>query len=178
MDMTKKPMLQRYVEQLQNVDELTLVILKGHLLVEEMLTRILETFVFHPEHLEKCNLRFAQKVELARSVSLDEHQNPMWKLVIALNTLRNELAHSLDSPKRQSKIDALMSTYFEVNSGMEGIEEHKKLEDKIVAAFAIALCLGFLSTFEQEVQRFRAVVNTLDKIVNPHRHQSAEEAKD
>jgi len=35
---------------------------------------------------------------------------------------------------------------------------------------AVALCLGFLNAFEQETERFRGWVKTLDIVVNPHRY--------
>ena len=111
-------------------------------------------------------------MDLARSVSLDEHQNRIWDLIIAFNTLRNELAHTLDSPKRKRKLEALKSLYLDIAADMEGVEEHQHLEDKIVTTFAAALCLGFLAAFEQEVRRFRDWVNLLDKAVNSHRYQN------
>ena len=39
-------------------------------------------------------------------------------------------------------------------------------EVHIKIAFAISLCTGFLSTFEAEVKRFKAVVGTLDQLMN------------
>src|SRR5262245_32386458 len=101
------PGLHRLVEQMGRIDEPALAVLKGQLLLEEQLDRILTRFVFHPEHLEQANLRFYQKVCVARSISLDEQVNPMWELVLAVNALRNELAHSLDSPRRQPKVERL-----------------------------------------------------------------------
>ena len=40
-------------------------------------------------------------------MSLDEHANSLWELVLAVNGLRNELAHALNSEKRQHKFDRL-----------------------------------------------------------------------
>jgi hypothetical protein len=162
----------RFLEHMQYVDEETLVVLKGLLLIEEILNNILEQFVFHIEFIGKANLRFAQKCELARSLSLDEHQNSIWELVTAYNTLRNELAHKLDSRKRQAKIDMVKALYFKLCSDRPDLENQRTLEDKIILSFAAALCLGFLSTFEREARRFRSWVDQLDPIVNPHRHES------
>ncbi len=39
----------------------------------------------------------------------------------------------------------------------------------------VSLCLGFLDSFEQEVERFRRHVNPLDRVVNPHRHVKSAE---
>jgi hypothetical protein len=64
----------RSLEQLGYVDETALVVVKGHLLIEESLNSIISAFVFHPEFIQEANLRFAQKLSIARSMSLDDHQ--------------------------------------------------------------------------------------------------------
>ena len=53
------------------VDDEALVVLKGQLIVEKKLDEIIEAFVFHPEQLETARLSFAQKVAIARSLSLE-----------------------------------------------------------------------------------------------------------
>ena len=164
--------LKRFTDQMRHIDELALVVLKGHLVLEEQLERILGKFVFHPEYLEGANLRFAQKVALARSVSLDEHANSMWELLLAVNALRNELAHALDSEKRQRKFDRVKSLFMTESDAAAA--EVGGCSDHELVASAVALILGFLGSFEEEVVRFKDWVSTLDRVVNPHRHESAE----
>jgi hypothetical protein len=67
------------IAQLESDDE-ALIVLKGHLVIEERITATIERFVFHPEHLEKARLTFAHKIAIARSMSLDESDSPMWRL--------------------------------------------------------------------------------------------------
>ena len=85
---------------------------KGHLLIEEALDTVISEFVFHPEFIQAANLRFAQKLSIARAMSLDEHDNEMWGLASGINSLRNELAHSLRSSKRAARIQAVLDLYF------------------------------------------------------------------
>ena len=134
---------------MKHIDELALVVLKGHLLLEEQLERILGKFLFHPEYLEGANLRFAQKVALARCMSLDEHANSLWELVLAVNGLRNELAHALNSEKRQHKFDRLKALYM-VENEVSAVEA-SHCPDHELAAHTIAFILGFLGSFEEEV---------------------------
>ena len=68
---------EKFKEHFLYVDAPAQIVLKGHLLIEEALDTILGKFVFHPEHLQNANLRFAQKIDLARSISLAEHNNEM-----------------------------------------------------------------------------------------------------
>jgi hypothetical protein len=99
----KDEMLNRVREHFGYVDETALIVLKGHLLVEESLDSIISKFVFHPEFLEMANLGFAQKVSIARALNLTEHENEIWEIATKLNSLRNEIAHGLNSPKRAKK---------------------------------------------------------------------------
>jgi hypothetical protein len=76
-------MKRKIEEHFAQVDETVLVVLKGHLLIEEALDTIISRFVFHPEFIQAANLRFAQKLSIARSISLDEHNNEMWGLEVS-----------------------------------------------------------------------------------------------
>lgn len=94
----------------------------------------------------------------------------MWRLANAINTLRNELAHSLETDKRERKIQFLREVYFElVKDGDDGIKD-PALEDQLVIYWSIAMLHGFLTAFEAEAIRFRSVIDDMDKMLNPHRH--------
>ncbi len=161
---------QKFTEHFQHIDAVALVVLKGHLLIEEALDAILCKFVFHEEHLRNARLTFAQKIDVARSVSLDEHNSPMWELVSAIHALRNELSHSLESEKRQRKTRRLVETYLKLLDDKEEAARQKGQPDEVIVMWAAGFFMGFLSAFEAEVARFRGFVDALDRTVNPHRH--------
>jgi hypothetical protein len=165
-----KEILTKLEEHLRFVDESALVVLKGHLVIEETLGEIISTFVFHGEYLEEARLTFAQKVAVARTMSLDEHENEMWQLIVAINSLRNDLAHSLQSPKRATKTKALIDLHKKLG-GTVKMPDGKEVPEHVVLSFTISFSLGFLSGFVEEVRRFRSTVDELDKIANPHRHK-------
>ena len=81
-----------------------LALLKAHLVIEEVLTKIIEDRVKHPEQLRKGRLRFAQKMYLARSLADLEHQSWAWGATKTLNDARNELAHGLSKNEIEEKI--------------------------------------------------------------------------
>ena len=165
----KEEMLKKFKEHLSNVDEVALVVLKGHLIIEESLGKIISKFVFHEDKIESARLSFAQKVWIARSMSLDETDNTMWELVLSINALRNDLAHNLKSKKREQKIDRVLALYkAEMKNGTD-LSDFE--EQHIQISFAISLCTGFLSSFEAEVDRFKDWINKFDRVVNPHRHE-------
>ena len=92
----------RFVEHIIGDDEITLLTLKGHLLVEEELDEIIRNKCRSPEHLGKVGFPFYAKARLARA--LVGGDAPVWGCIDALNSLRNELAHKLQSQKLQGKL--------------------------------------------------------------------------
>jgi hypothetical protein len=155
------------IGQLESDDE-ALIILKGHLVVEERITAVIEKFVFHPEHLEKARLSFAQKVALARCLSRDESGNSVWELIEKLNSLRNKLSHSLDGEPRAKAMEALKAVYTRECGGK--LEEDEQ-DERVWLGGVLALSLGFVHSFEQEVVRFKGYVAIMDRAINDHRHK-------
>lgn len=160
----------KFEEHFATVDATAQVVLKGHLLIEESLDNIIGKFVFHPEYFESASLRFAQKIDVARSVSLDDHNNEMWELVKAINSLRNELSHSLKSEKRQQKTRRVIDLYLKLVDNAEMAARHKDETEEVVLMWATSFFLGYLTAFEAEVDRFKSLVNALDHAANPHRY--------
>jgi hypothetical protein len=89
--------LERAKATLEGVTDGTLLVLKGHLLIEEALYRMICTKLPQPEFLNKANLRFSQLLHIARALYPDDEvPAAVWETVEALNTLRNRLAHHLE----------------------------------------------------------------------------------
>jgi hypothetical protein len=171
MERETKKQLEKMNEHLTYIDETALIVLKGHLLIEEALGEIIETFVHHADQLENARLTFAQKVAVARSMSLDEHSNSMWQLIASLNSLRNELSHSLKSEKRATKTKDVLDLYAKQGGVVPKLNDGKDAPEAAMMSMIVAMSLGFLSTFIEEVRRFRGIVNDMDKVVNPHRYK-------
>jgi hypothetical protein len=153
------------------VDETVLVVLKGHLLIEEQLDDIIRRFLFHPVYLDSARLSFSQKLHIARSMSLDEHSNSMWEIALKLNSLRNDFAHLLDANKRNLKTRALIDAYFKEANEDGHLALVRDQKEHVVLSFAVSYFMGFLSSFKAEVTRFRKIIDGIDSIVNPHRHE-------
>ena len=78
---------------------MSLCVLKGHLLAEELLTEYISTRLPHFEHLQidRNHWGFANKLELAASVSSNQHHDVwVWGALKKLNSLRNKLSHGLE----------------------------------------------------------------------------------
>ncbi|MGE3348552.1 MAG: hypothetical protein AB7I35_14080 [Ramlibacter sp.] len=160
-------LLDNFGDQMDNVDEVAHVVLKGHLLIEEWVTRAINQHLFHPEHLtEDGRLSFAQKVTLARSLDLRRNNLGMWDVISALNSLRNDLAHSLNSPKRVKKTETVKQLYFRETSAHQKVEQMQKLTDARVLRSICAACLGFLSESAKNSFELRKIIHSLDRQMN------------
>lgn len=92
------------MQHLGDVSDPTLLILKAHLVIEEILYSVVARKMKNPRILAEANLRFGQLLYLARALfetdskaefASFEMQN--WDFIRTLNVVRNQLAHKLDT---------------------------------------------------------------------------------
>ena len=165
-DETLREKTNRLAKVFGNVDRETLVVLKGHLLIEESLNSIIETFVHHAEKMQNAKLSFFQKVHIAKSMSLTEHESSAWILIEHINSLRNDFAHKLESEKRAAKIENLKKLYALECKDNEFTEDPTAEDNSLFIGDVVAFCLGFLGSFEAEVMRFKEIVQMMDNVLN------------
>ena len=87
--------------------DVALVVLKGHLLLEESVNRLLASLLRRPEAIEGANLRFHQKLGLIKA--LFPVDPDMMEAAEKLNTIRNRLAHHLDYPQIEAQVRDFLS---------------------------------------------------------------------
>lgn len=91
---------ERFQEHLPIGDDLTLMILKGHLLIEEQVWLLICNRVVSIVALEKAELTTHQKLCLAEALLDDfsrsvQETDWLWPALKKLNKLRNDIAHNL-----------------------------------------------------------------------------------
>ncbi len=98
--MTKKtqklvdPSTEDFRKRLSKIDELAQVILNCHLEIERDLDIALQSGCFHPTYIyDDRPPRFVDKIKITRAFSAVYQESAVWGLVLALNKLRNEIAH-------------------------------------------------------------------------------------
>jgi hypothetical protein len=83
----------------------TLIVLKGHLVLEELMRMKVDAVVKNPEFLARANLSFFQLLYIARALFPDDARTQLsrgdravnlWEIIEAWNQLRNQLAHRLE----------------------------------------------------------------------------------
>jgi hypothetical protein len=83
----------------------TYLVLKAHLLAEEVLYRFIESQAHRPEVLSEARLGFAQLIALCRSFhSYSKEDWWGWAALKKLNSLRNILAHNLEPKDLRDRI--------------------------------------------------------------------------
>lgn len=87
--------LSRYFHKLPHGQDITLVILKGHLLVEEQINEVINAKLINSDALKPSRLEFFQRICLAEALYPSDVNPILWKAVIKLNKIRNDIAHNL-----------------------------------------------------------------------------------
>jgi hypothetical protein len=80
-------------------DHQELMVLKGHLLIEEVLNELVEKAVIKQSALRKAKLTFSQVLRLAESIYYRDQASWVWPAADKLNRIRNKMAHSLAGPE-------------------------------------------------------------------------------
>ena len=78
------------------------LVLKGHLLVEHLLTEFICSKLPQPGFLENAQLRFPQRAALARSLGPLGPSDWVWSALDKVNSVRNALAHNLEHPRAEN----------------------------------------------------------------------------
>ncbi len=96
--------LARVIGHLPIEDDYLLIILKGHLLIEEQLVRVISRAFPYPEHLPERQT-YALRLRLAKALRYDQAHPEIWSIAYKLNGFRNDYAHELSPPGIQAEID-------------------------------------------------------------------------
>ena len=88
-----------FLETLPHGKDTELVLLKGHLLVEEQIRLIVQRRLRNPDVLTEANSRLETHlaIQLARGFFPPGHMPEIWAAALKLNTMRNDIAHNLRS---------------------------------------------------------------------------------
>ncbi|WP_426787515.1 hypothetical protein [Xanthomonas campestris] len=109
MENSEDPSLRRITDLLQQGDGYLDLILRGHLHIEQMLRALIDEWAVNPKYVTEAKLSFSQKLNIVRSLNLHHPDEPIWQALGALNSLRNDFAHQLNSDQREKKIQRFIA---------------------------------------------------------------------
>jgi hypothetical protein len=152
---------EEFKKDIRLVDEFASLVLRGHYVLERDIDRIIRYIFFHPERIlgEPFVFNFDRKLRLARAMSRNASEHPHWDVVIALNALRNTIAHH-GYEDRQVKIERLR----ELCSKTAKLEKHEKEHGSgymEVVTFAFTLGTAFLAHIEEDLENLRQNIDGL-----------------
>ncbi|MFV0543422.1 MAG: hypothetical protein ACK5L8_07025 [Marinicella pacifica] len=128
--------LKRLIKHLPlNSKSKTLLILKGHLIIEDLLRQYLDSRFQSPKELNKCRLSFSQLLYLVKSFFKPKPNEWFWKAAIDFNSIRNDLSHQLEPDNVNSKINDFVNkvyscTDFKIKP-IDNSDEYLKLANAI-----------------------------------------------
>jgi hypothetical protein len=129
-----------------------LLILKGHLLVEELLSELIKHFLSKGNplgiKLEK-NMMFAQKLNLCWALIGNKIDNQQWENLKKLNVLRNSMSHSLEPKDFNEKIETFTTavlTSKKVKYHIEEMTKHSKFRVSMYEGKELYFAVSWITT--------------------------------
>src|SRR5690606_30639620 len=103
--------LGRIAQHLPDGTDLTLLTLKGHLLVEELLDTIIDSHCKDKSILQTIDISFFVKLKLAAALTGRDELSFAWAMGEKLNALRNALVHNLEHPLAQKRLESFLALF-------------------------------------------------------------------
>jgi hypothetical protein len=158
-----KPDLDKFLDHFPHEGDLTIQLLKGHLLVEELLREIFKLQLPFPDALignKGASFSCHQIICLVEAITPHSQVMPwIWLAAKKLNNIRNDLAHNLSPEGLESKISDLVKY---VNSESPEIqEEAAKIETEeknelLEVIVSMCACLSSLKLVLEKHVKHRA----------------------
>ena len=105
------------------------IILKGHLLLESLLEKILKKSAQNPNMISEANLSFHKLACIVQAINESKCALWVWKAVFDLNIIRNKLAHNLDFPELDKKIEDFIEFVRENGDGTLKVGDELELSE-------------------------------------------------
>ncbi|GAB5407357.1 MAG: hypothetical protein Aurels2KO_55880 [Aureliella sp.] len=145
-------LIAKFVKHMPESNDITLIVLKGHLLVEEHLEIIINGFLPNHNAMQKARLTFHHKAAIAQSICWRRPEDEIWSLIFAINSLRNDLAHNLESQKRYRKVQEVLKQHTEMSVNDPDIRDVEECSDQDQLRLAFSHILGFLERFRRDIE--------------------------
>jgi len=123
------PLLQlmaRIITHIPDDGDVTLVVLKGHLVVAEELNAAVASRVAHPQFLPQAELEFDQLLCVAKSEYFAKTNAWVWGAARKLNSIRNLYAHNIEPDNIADRLDEFLQLV-EGHVGNERASAHERL---------------------------------------------------
>jgi len=110
------------------------------LLVEEMLGELAGNVLASARYLDDANLSFHQLTRVVRAAVPVKSRHKCWDLIFALNSLRNDLVHNLQSRRVKGRLRDLF-TIAEKVQPVDGMKIEKSQDAKLERCERLRQCI-------------------------------------
>jgi hypothetical protein len=144
-------------ELLKQEDDTVSVVLRGHLVLEQLLFAAIAAHCPNPAALQGARLRFIQLLPLLEALqNLPALPEYAWTALRELNSLRNSLAHDLDAERLNKRLAAFLVEMRKGNFEKE-LPESKSDADTLKRALSYLVgMLSVLGPFHAAVEALKA----------------------
>jgi hypothetical protein len=100
--------------ELPQSEDITILTLKGHLIIEQLLIQIMENAALNPAPLKDLNrLQFSTRVAFVESLSpiSGRGDGGIWPLIRKIGKIRNDIAHQLKPKKLDQDVQTFLDLY-------------------------------------------------------------------
>ncbi len=101
------------LKELNGIEDLELLILKGHILIEYSLNKFINDINNGGIDIDKTNFTFYSKISIAELLGLFKANDHLKESIVMVNRLRNQIAHNLSFDK--SLLKKIISIYVKLN---------------------------------------------------------------
>ncbi len=129
--------------------ELDLWVLKGHLLIEEQINRLIEQGMCEKKYLKEARLSSNQKIKLAQAMMSKSGFEREWTFIEDLNSIRNKLAHRAEVEQLNLIVDKAIKPF--MSSRFRKSKTKKQRIERL--EFCISITIGMLSGIEETHSR-------------------------
>lgn len=112
MNKNSKAYFGKLKDHLPLVKDPTVVILRGHLFVEELLDELIAANLKDGDAIQDARLSFYQKLCIVQGFIGRAGKDHILKPIFALNKLRNEIGHKLPDATLTKKLDSVLKEFF------------------------------------------------------------------
>jgi hypothetical protein len=131
----RKARQKRFLDKFWEDSPHALDLLKGHLLIEEVLEEVIASACRLPATMYEAKMNFFNKVKLAQAICGEAI--PAWRCAEKLNVTRNELAHGRNDSVLLEKIDSFIAvTRQGYSDGTWGDDRQHNLEIAVIVVHA------------------------------------------
>lgn len=147
--MSDDPVLTRILRYLEPIDDVTILLLRSHLIVEQQINAALQKILPGAGALDVGRLTFHQRVQLLRALDVNRKAEDALRFSDRLNSIHNRLAHRLEPVG----IDDATAGF--VNDVAAAIS--MKFEDTLPLNVRMASCIAYICGWLQWVEQATSI---------------------